>query len=365
MRTLLTTAAAVQAILFAAAPQVASADDQSQPEDLPRTNDETEIDPHVTWSQVHFEFDSAELSESGRAELMKAARWIRDNPGATVLIEGHADKVGSPPYNKDLAERRAAAVRQFLIAQGVQPGEIRILSYGEGLPLVETERPERKNRRIVLTAVQKEPIVETRTKTERVPVPVEKKVYVPRVVRVPAPTPPPRQPLGFEVLAGGGVTGFIDGGTTNFTDVGGMWTARVVGLTGSLIGFEAAYVGSMQGVDAIGLDANAAVVGNGVEGDVRLNFTRGARLQPYLFAGLGWMHYDVTNTDINTAAIDDSDDLLSIPAGAGVSLRLAQRWSLDLRGTVRGAAGDGMFHEGDDSEGMESWSGSAQAGFAF
>jgi hypothetical protein len=133
----------------------------------------------------------------------------------------------------------------YLLSRGVEAGKIRLLSYGEGLPVVDTEKRSRENRRIVLMAVQKEPIVETETRTEVVKVPVEKKVYVDRVVEVPAPGPV-RRPLGLEVLAGGGVTGFIDDHSTDVTDVGGMWTARVVGRTGKLIGYEAAYVGSAK-----------------------------------------------------------------------------------------------------------------------
>jgi opacity protein-like surface antigen len=145
-----------------------------------------------------------------------------------------------------------------------------------------------------------------------------------------------------------------------------MWTARVVGRTHSLVGFEAAYVGSAQDIDAIGVDTNAVVMGNGLEGNLRLNFTRGAMLQPYLFAGLGWTHYDITNTDVNTSSIDEEDDVLHIPAGAGVSLRLSNRMTFDVRGTLRGAAGDGMFDGGSETDdGLESWSSTAQVGFAF
>jgi hypothetical protein len=125
-------------------------------------------------------------------------------------------------------------------------------------------------------------------------------------------------------------------------------------------------VGSAQGIDAIGVDQNAVVMGNGVEGNLRFNFTRGALIQPYLFAGLGWTHYNVTNTDVATAAIDDEDDVLHIPGGAGVTLRFGERMVFDLRATLRGAAGDGMFDGGaEQNDGLENWSSTAQVGFAF
>jgi hypothetical protein len=326
--------------------------------------DETKSGPHVLQSEVHFEFDSAVLSDSGRAQLDTAVAWIADKRAETILIEGYADQSGTEPYNKQLAERRAETARQYLIARGVAPERIQILSYGEGLPAVDSGLPERMNRRIVLHAVQAEPIIETRTKT--VSIPVEKQVIVPRVVEVPGPAPAPREPFGFEVLAGGGVTDFIEARSDDVTDLGGMWTARFVGGTRSLIGFEAAYVGTSQALDVLGAGSDAVVMGQGVEGNLRLNFTRGMTIQPYLFAGLGWTRYNVTDVDAETASIEDEDDVLHIPAGAGVSLRFTDRITFDLRAALRGAAGDAMFEgAGDADSGMDSWSTSAQAGFAF
>lgn len=336
--------------------------------------DQTKADRHVVESKVHFDFDSAELSAEAKAELDEAAKWIAANQEAgLILVEGHADKVGGAPYNKELAARRAASAKIYLLSRGVKAEQIRILSYGEGLPAEETDAPSRVNRRIVLLAVQKEPIVDTRVKTriEKVPVPqpytVEKVVVVDRPVAVGVPIEP--ELLGFDILAGGGVIAFVDDHTNDVTDAGGMWTARVVAFTGRLVGFEAAYVGSAQDIEAIGLDDNATLLGNGVEGNVRLNVLRGTVVQPFLFAGLGWTHYAVTNSDVATASIDDEDDVLHVPAGVGLSLRFPRRVTLDVRGTYRGAAGDGMFHGGPGDEGekggLESLAGTAQFGFTF
>ena len=323
--------------------------------------DETTAGKHVLESRVHFEFDSAELSSEARAALARAAEWIKRNETGLILIEGHADRVGDEPYNKDLAARRAESARAYLLAQGVSGAQIRVLSYGEGLPATDTEDRSRFNRRIVLMAVQKEPIIETTTK------PVERKVFVDRVVEVP--TPVPARPLrlyGIDVMAGGGVSGFLDDHTRDVTDIGGLWSARLVGGGDRLFGFEAAYVGTAQDVDALGVDSNAVVMGNGVEGNLRLNLIRGAMLRPYVFGGLGWTHYALTNTDVNTSSIDDSDDVLHIPVGAGIGMRLSRRMVLDVRATLRGAAGDGMFDGGAETDdGMETLSSSAQIGFAF
>lgn len=335
------------------------------PEGQPGQDDQTQASDHIVTSEVHFDFDSADLSDSGRAALDVAASWIATKKAGAILIEGHADKVGRPPYNKQLAERRAQAARAYLLARGVPADRIRVLSYGEGLPIIDTPKRSRENRRIVLTAVEKEPIVERTVRTEVMRVPVPQKIYVDRVVRVPV-ARPARRPLGFAVLAGGGVTGFIDDHTRDVTDVGGTWTAGVVGRTGELVGFEAAYIGSAQDIDILGMDANATVVGNGLEGSVRLNLIPGARVTPFLFAGLGWSHYSITNTDVTTAAVDDQDDVLHIPAGAGLSVLLRERLFLDLRGTYRGAFGDGMFHGGEEAnDGLESWAAAARLGLSF
>src|SRR5438552_11249928 len=97
------------ALFLGVAGATALADD---PETSP--NDETESDNHVVESVVHFEFDSTALSDEARAELDKAAEWIRQNQTGLILIEGHADKVGKEPYNKDLATRRADSARTYL-----------------------------------------------------------------------------------------------------------------------------------------------------------------------------------------------------------------------------------------------------------
>lgn len=328
-------------------------------------DDETEAANDVMTSEVHFQFDSAELSPSGRAQLDKAASWIRDNRADLIVVAGYADKVGSEPYNKALAERRAETARRYLLARGVKPEQIRMVAYGEKLSAVMTTGPSKANRRIVLTAVPKGTVVHTRVRRVDVPRPVvvETPVYQPVYLERPAPRP---RRLGLEVLAGGGVTGFMSDDTSDATGVGGMWTARVVAGTRSWVGFEAGYVGSMQSIDALGLDSNAVILGNGVEGAVRLNFTRGLRVQPYLFAGLGWTHYAIKNSPVTTASLDATDDILSMPGGLGLSLRFTPRMTFDVRGTVRGAAGDDLFDGTDKrNDGLSNWSTSGQLGFAF
>lgn len=332
-----------------------------------RADDETKVDAHVVWAEVHFDFDSATLSDAARAQLDKAAAWLADNPDAVILIEGHADKKGPAPYNKRLAERRAEAARAYLAGLGVSEAQVRVLSYGEGLPAIDTPKANRLNRRIVLTAIEKEPIIETRTETvtKTVEVPVEEKVYVPRTVEVIKPVPAEQRPLDLDLMAGGGVTGFIAEQTRDAADIGGLWSARVVGRTDHYLGYEAAYVGSSQGINVAGADPEARLYGNGFEGALRLNFTRRAAWQPYVFGGIGLAAYDVSHLEASMNTMYEDDDVVLVPAGVGLRVELPARLVLDVRGTYRAAFEDTMLDRMGGDNGLESWATAGQLGLRF
>jgi peptidoglycan-associated lipoprotein len=84
---------------------------------------------------IHFDFDQYRIRpEAGRA-LEDNARWLKANGGAVLLIEGHADERGTNEYNLALAERRAGAARDYLIALGVARTRINVVSYGEERPV--------------------------------------------------------------------------------------------------------------------------------------------------------------------------------------------------------------------------------------
>jgi len=77
--------------------------------------------------------------------------WLRANPGALVLIEGHADERGTAEYNLALGERRAGAVMSYLIERGVRATRLVSISYGKERPIC-TEHDETcwaRNRRAV------------------------------------------------------------------------------------------------------------------------------------------------------------------------------------------------------------------------
>jgi peptidoglycan-associated lipoprotein len=83
---------------------------------------------------VYFDFDRAEIRASDAQILDGNAQWLQANRTVVVIVEGHADERGTSEYNLALAERRARAVRDYLISRGVEAGRLSVLSYGENRP---------------------------------------------------------------------------------------------------------------------------------------------------------------------------------------------------------------------------------------
>ena len=78
----------------------------------------------------YFEFDKAILNDETRAALVEHAQFMMDYP-TTIRLEGHADERGTREYNMALGERRANAVKEFMVLQGVAGSMIEVVSYGE------------------------------------------------------------------------------------------------------------------------------------------------------------------------------------------------------------------------------------------
>ena len=98
---------------------------------------------------IYFDFDSIQLSPQAQEILTKKGKWLRDNPAATVTIEGHCDNRGTNEYNLALGEGRAQSAKTFLMDLGVDVSKLRTISYGEERPLdpQQTESAWAKNRR--------------------------------------------------------------------------------------------------------------------------------------------------------------------------------------------------------------------------
>lgn len=149
---------------------------------------------------------------------------------------------------------------------------------------------------------------------------------------------------GVSLAAGGGASGFTNDALRNTTDVGGDWDVRATVGTRSPIAFEGSYIGSAQQINALGLDDSAVLVGNGVQGALRLNATVDLPVQPFVFAGAAWRRYDLTNTNQNLSDVQGEDDVLEVPMGAGIAAHLGGL-VLDVRGEFRASAMEDLMPE--------------------
>lgn len=85
----------------------------------------------------YFDFDQAIVKRAGHAELDNHANALRENRSFRARLEGHADERGTREYNLALGERRANAIKAYLVAQGASPSQIEVISYGEEKPAME------------------------------------------------------------------------------------------------------------------------------------------------------------------------------------------------------------------------------------
>ena len=103
--------------------------------------------------RVLFDYDSSELTSEAKLTLDKQSRFLRVNSDLTFTIEGHCDERGTREYNLALGEKRATAVRDYLVIEGISPDRIRVISYGKEKPAVigSNDMAWSKNRRAVTT----------------------------------------------------------------------------------------------------------------------------------------------------------------------------------------------------------------------
>jgi peptidoglycan-associated lipoprotein len=98
---------------------------------------------------VHYDYDSFVIRPEDAAILQGNADWMKANPQASVIIEGHCDDRGTVEYNLALGERRAEASKNYMVSLGITPDKIKTISYGKSKPLdpAENEEAWAKNRR--------------------------------------------------------------------------------------------------------------------------------------------------------------------------------------------------------------------------
>ena len=106
----------------------------------------------IVFEDVYFDFDRYSLRPEATRVLDEAVTALRENATLRVEIEGHTCSIGTAEYNLALGDRRANAVRDYLISRGVAADRLRSVSYGEERPKHDNAREEtrRLNRRAAL-----------------------------------------------------------------------------------------------------------------------------------------------------------------------------------------------------------------------
>ncbi len=372
--------------------------------DAPKQGDEKDT--------VFFKQSSAKLTPAAKKDLDTMVEWAKANPDQKLAVVGFASEPGTEKYNLKLSERRAKAVRAYLKLKGIDESRVEIDAMGESITPYAVDamnrrtvvfgekeqeaamEEQRQKQLLIIAQAQPAPqaddgpdvvvvdtkpdvvVVEDNTPSE--PVVIEKTETKTVMVENDDPTYGDdsfASRYGVAVSLGGGVMGFTNEDVRGYTDTGGTWEARATFGTRMPIGIEAAYVGSAQDINALGLEGNAIFLGNGGEGAVRLHILPSQVVQPYVFGGLGYTRYSLVNEDSNTSNVANSLDVGYIPVGAGVGFRYAG-FLFDIRGTLRPAFGDELFETnaggGDDNpdlrvddSNLTNWSAAAKVGWEF
>ncbi len=114
---------------------------------IPEKSQEIEVQ-----DRVFFGYDSFEISTESKKILDTQVAWLKSDEKIKITIEGHCDERGTREYNLALGERRAESAKQYLIAEGINPNRISIISYGKERPafMGASEETFAKNRRAVV-----------------------------------------------------------------------------------------------------------------------------------------------------------------------------------------------------------------------
>lgn len=343
---------------------------------------------HEAREKIVFGVNSTSF-DKGKVE--EAATWLAGDKSRTVVIKASTDKSGNARYNEELSFRRAEAVGHELIGRGIDPD--RIVAVGQG----EVGAGDPAEQRAAVMLLCAAPASST---TARVAPPTPPSgAPVPAAMRTGEPsgpgsvaqaTPPPPSPepyaeaevyvpraeappstataIGLGLSVGGGVVGFTDDEVRDLVDVGGSWDVRLILGARWPLAIELAYVGSAQSIYVAGISTNSFVVGHGLESLLRVQLPLYA-VRPYLFGGLGWTNYGLVNTGGNQSLLLGSDDVLTLPAGIGLTMRPRGGFIVDVRAALRLAYGDDLmqfYYGGADVDArLHSWLASARLGWEF
>ena len=163
------TAAALLTLLAACATQTRETPDEPQPpmqpdEPVTRPVETDRVDPNdfsqprnlsnpdslLSQREIYFDFDRSDVRPEYLPVIRAHAAYVRANPTARMLLEGHADERGSREYNLGLGERRGISVIDLMTAERAPRGQIEVISYGEERPVCRqsSETCWERNRRV-------------------------------------------------------------------------------------------------------------------------------------------------------------------------------------------------------------------------
>lgn len=114
---------------------------------------QTERGTLVTFGDVLFDYNKAELKPTAHGDIGKLAAFLQENPDRKAIVEGYTDSTGSASYNQSLSERRANSVRMALVHMGVDPTRIVAQGYGKEFPVADNTSNSGRamNRRVEVT----------------------------------------------------------------------------------------------------------------------------------------------------------------------------------------------------------------------
>ncbi len=119
--------------------------------------DSPEYFSELIGNTVFFEVDQSAITEQTALVLQSQAEWLKQNPGFSVVLEGHADEQGTREYNLALGARRAESVKSYLVGLGIESSRLATITYGKERPVAvcSSESCWSQNRRSV-TALQQD-----------------------------------------------------------------------------------------------------------------------------------------------------------------------------------------------------------------
>jgi len=329
---------------------------------------------------VAFKSGSAELDQNARGALDGVATWLKANSTRVMHLEGFADTTGDSASNLVLSAERAASVKAYLVERGVDSSQVATVGRGE-----EIDHLPANGRAVTFMACQSAPTAPIAEEKAPEPAPAPPAEVTPPPAPAPvaeAPAPPPAPPappaprwgqgFGWALMAGGGYQDFTNEQMRSVTAGGGAWDARFIGGTNSVIAFEAAYVGASRQMNALGDTGanNPLLVANGLEGTLRINapIKRGASLfEPYVYGGLGFSHYGITNYNSNTQVLSSftsSDDVTTVPVGGGFAFAY-KAFIADARAGWTGTYNQDLLVNGNQSNTLNHWNVGGEVGFRF